>query len=104
MTESVQAKPKAGKIMVVAEILTTATATLIALIDLLGIVLCLIGFVDAVRRPASTWLPSGYRKSNWVILTAVGVIFGLFFFGGLFIGIVYLFAIRPKVAAPADER
>jgi hypothetical protein len=85
-------------VMEVAEIFTTAMGTFLFLLVLVGVVLCIIGIVDVARRPAWAWEASGHKKGVWMILNIAGLIFGPFFFGGLMVGLIYLFAIRPKVA------
>src|ERR1700734_4211278 len=85
-------------VMEVAEIFTTAMGTFLFGMVVVGVILCVIGIVDVVRRPAWAWRASGHDKRVWLILNIVGLLFGVFFFGGLMVGLIYLFAIRPKVA------
>lgn len=61
---------------------------------LVGPVLAIVSIVDVVRRPDGAWEASGQSKTLWLILNIVGI-----FFCGLVIGLIYLLAIRPKVAA-----
>ena len=72
-------------------------SALIAL-DLLGVLLCLIGFFDAKRRPDWAWQVAGQNKTLWVVLDVLGFIFGMGLYAGLIIGVIYFSAIRPKVA------
>lgn len=51
--------------------------------------------LDMNKQPASAWETSGQNKSLWQILWVVGFCVG----GGLIIGLIYQFAIRPKVLA-----
>ena len=67
------------------------------------------GLVDAIRRPKEAFVAAGRTKGVWIGLLAVALIAPPII--GLGIGIWYLIAVRPKVAAampsstpPPDER
>lgn len=54
------------------------------------------GIADAASRPDHAWAASGQNKTLWVVLLAVSLLFcGV----GAILSIVYLTAVRPKVAA-----
>ena len=56
------------------------------------------GIVDAASRPDAAWVAAGQNKTVWIVLQAVGLVFcGL----GALVSVVYLLAIRPKLAAAA---
>ncbi len=59
-----------------------------------GPVLAIISIIDVARRPDWAWQASGQSKTLWLVLEIVGI-----FFCGLVISLIYLLAIRPKVAA-----
>ena len=50
--------------------------------------------VDAISRPVWAFQAAGSNKTLWIVLEAVG-----FFVCGLVLALIYLLAIRPKVAA-----
>jgi hypothetical protein len=67
------------------------------------------GLVDAIRRPKEAFVAAGRNKAIWVGLLVVAFIAPVII--GTGIGIWYLIAVRPKVAAampsstpPPDER
>ena len=67
------------------------------------------GLVDAIRRPKEAFVAAGRTKGIWIGLLVVALIAPIII--GTGIGIWYLIAVRPKVAAampsstpPADER
>ena len=79
---------------------------LVALVFLAPIVL---GLVDAIRRPKEAFVAAGRAKGIWIGLLVVAFIAPPLIGAG--IGMWYLIAVRPKVAAatpssspPADER
>ena len=53
--------------------------------------------LDMNKYPEAAWTSSAQNKSLWQILWVVGLCIG----GGLIIGLIYQFAIRPKVRAAA---
>jgi hypothetical protein len=53
--------------------------------------------IDMGKQPDSAWIASNQNKQLWQILWVVGLCVG----GGLIIGLIYQFAIRPKVKAVA---
>jgi len=53
--------------------------------------------LDMNKYPESAWVTSAQNKQLWVILWFVGLCIG----GGLIIGLIYQFAIRPKVRQAA---
>jgi heme/copper-type cytochrome/quinol oxidase subunit 2 len=53
--------------------------------------------LDMNKQPDGAWAASNQNKSLWQILWVVGLCVG----GGLIIGLIYQFAIRPKVQAAA---
>lgn len=53
--------------------------------------------LDMNKYPQTAWDSSAQSKSLWQILWVVGLCIG----GGLIIGLIYQFAIRPKVRAAA---
>jgi hypothetical protein len=53
--------------------------------------------LDMNKYPDTAWTSSAQNKSLWQILWVVGLCIG----GGLIIGLIYQFAIRPKVQAAA---
>jgi hypothetical protein len=53
--------------------------------------------LDMNKYPDTAWASSAQNKSLWQILWVVGLCIG----GGLIIGLIYQFAIRPKVQAAA---
>jgi hypothetical protein len=63
-------------------------------LGLAAVVLSIWALVDTLSRPAWAWEASGQNKTLWIILNIVG-----FFICGLVIALIYLLAIRPKVAA-----
>jgi hypothetical protein len=67
------------------------------------------GLVDAIRRPKEAFTAAGRNRTVWIGLLAVGLIAPAVIAAG--IGVWYLIAVRPKVAAampsttpPPDER
>jgi hypothetical protein len=67
------------------------------------------GLVDAIRRPKEAFAASGRTKGLWIGLLVVALIAPPIIGAG--IGVWYLIAVRPKVAAatpsttpPPDER
>jgi hypothetical protein len=64
------------------------------ILPLAGLVISIWALVDTLSRPEWAWQASGQNKVLWIILNIVG-----FFICGLVIGLIYLIAIRPKVAA-----
>jgi uncharacterized protein DUF2516 len=67
------------------------------------------GLVDAIRRPKEAFVAAGRTKGIWIGLLVVALIAPIVI--GTGIGVWYLIAVRPKVAAampsstpPADER
>ena len=67
------------------------------------------GLVDAIRRPKEAFVAAGRSRGVWLGLLVVALIAPMII--GTGIGIWYLIAVRPKVAAalpsstpPADER
>jgi hypothetical protein len=67
------------------------------------------GLVDAIRRPKEAFVAAGRTKGIWIGLLVVALIAPILI--GTGIGVWYLIAVRPKVAAampsttpPADER
>jgi H+/Cl- antiporter ClcA len=53
--------------------------------------------LDMNKQPDTAWAASAQNKSLWQILWVVGLCVG----GGLIIGLIYQFAIRPKVQQAA---
>jgi hypothetical protein len=53
--------------------------------------------LDMNKYPETAWVSSAQNKQLWVILWFVGLCIG----GGLIIGLIYQFAIRPKVRQAA---
>lgn len=53
--------------------------------------------LDMNKYPEQAWTSSAQNKQLWVILWFVGLCVG----GGLIIGLIYQFAIRPKVRQAA---
>ena len=71
------------------------TELLVILLALMGLALIVWGIADAASRPEWAWQDANQSKVLWLFLQA----FGLFSAGlGLVLAIVYLFAIRPRVA------
>ena len=64
------------------------------LLSLAALVLSVWALIDAATRPTWAWEASGQNKTLWIVLNVVGL-----FVCGLVIGLIYLLAIRPKVAA-----
>jgi Protein of unknown function (DUF2510) len=64
------------------------------LILLVELALPIWSLVDASSRPDWAWQASGQNKTLWIVLNVVGLVFC-----GIIIGLIYLVAIRPKVAA-----
>jgi len=60
------------------------------------------GLVDVIRRPSSTFRAAGRTRGIWIGLLLVALIAPPLV--GTGIGIWYLVAVRPKVAAAADGR
>jgi hypothetical protein len=60
---------------------------------LAGLVISVWALIDTLTRPEWAWQASGQNKVLWIVLNIVG-----FFICGLVIGLIYLIAIRPKVA------
>jgi Protein of unknown function (DUF2516)/Protein of unknown function (DUF2510) len=69
----------------------------------LGPLLCIFGLIDVVRRPDWVWQASGQNKTLWLVLTIVGIVLFFVTFSGVVIGLVYLLAIRPKLAWAAER-
>jgi len=63
-------------------------------IGLVGLAVDIFAIVDVFRRPDWVWQSSGQNKTLWAVLTIVGL-----FICSLIVGLVYLLAIRPKLAA-----
>ncbi len=61
---------------------------------LIGFAVTIFCIVDIARRPAYAWTGSGQSKSLWLVLVIVG-----HFLCWFIMDLVYLLAIRPKVAA-----
>ncbi len=61
----------------------------------LGVVIW--GVVDAATRPDPAWVAAGQNKVLWIVLQAVG--FVVLPPAGIVLAIVYLAAVRPKVAS-----
>ncbi len=59
-----------------------------------GLIIGIISIVDVFLHPTWAWEQSGQNRTLWIVLTIVGL-----FVCPLIIGLVYLIAIRPKVAA-----
>ena len=72
--------------------------SIVIALDVLGLLLCLIGFFDVRRRPDWAWQEAGQNRTLWVVLTILGFLMGMGFFAGWIIAITYFFVIRPKVA------
>ncbi len=53
--------------------------------------------IDMSKLPDAAWAASGQKKELWRALWVVGLVCG----GSLIIGLVYQFAIRPKVRRAA---
>ena len=67
------------------------------------------GLIDAVRRPKEAFVAAGRKRALWIGLLLVAVLAPPLIGAG--IGVWYLIAVRPKVAAampsttpPPDER
>jgi hypothetical protein len=67
------------------------------------------GLVDVIRRPKEAFTAAGRNRTVWIGLLIVALIAPVII--GTGIGVWYLIAVRPKVAAampsttpPADER
>jgi hypothetical protein len=84
------AEPKKGDMAVVVAAIGGAWL----IFPLVGLVISIWALVDTVSRPEWAWQASGQNKVLWIILNIIG-----FFICGLVIGLIYLLAIRPKVAA-----
>ncbi len=54
--------------------------------------------LDILKQPDYAWTASAQNKQLWTILWVVGICSGF----SLIIGLIYQFAIRPKVKAAAD--
>lgn len=77
------------------------TELLIVVVALMGLGLIIWGIVDAASRPEWAWQRAGQSKVLWILLQAFG---GLFFAGiGLIMTIVYLLAIRRRVARAQED-
>jgi hypothetical protein len=72
-------------------------AIIIVLVAVVGLALTLWALIDACTRPAAAFRAAGQNKTLWIILPIIG--FFLFSIVGAVLGLVYLLAIRPKVAA-----
>ena len=66
----------------------------VAIIVVASLGLSIWALVDALSRPAWAFRASGNNKTLWVVLEAVGLVVC-----GLILSLVYLIAIRPRVAA-----
>jgi hypothetical protein len=72
--------------------------TLVGLLFLLGVIAIAVwAIVDAVRRPREAFSSAGSSKALWVTLLLVFAV--LAFFVSSVLGAVYLWWIRPRVAA-----
>jgi Protein of unknown function (DUF2516)/Family of unknown function (DUF5652) len=54
----------------------------------------LIVLIDAATKPDSVWEAAGKSKAGWIIVLAIGLIFGCV---GLIAGIIYLASVRPSL-------
>src|ERR1700722_14456720 len=61
---------------------------------LVGLVVTIFCIVDIARRRQYTWQSAGQNKVLWLVLVIIG-----HFFCWLVMDLIYLLAIRPKVAA-----
>jgi hypothetical protein len=57
-------------------------------------VFTLIVLIDAATKPDALWERAGRSKPGWIILLAIGLIFGCI---GLVGGIIYLASVRPSL-------
>lgn len=64
------------------------------LLSLVALAVSLWALIDAAMRPTWAWEAAGQNKTLWIVLNVAGL-----FVCGLVIGLVYLLAIRPKVAS-----
>jgi hypothetical protein len=68
-----------------------------AILGLASIALSVWAIIDVVSRPEWAFRAAGSSKTLWLVLEIIG-----FFVCGLVFSLVYLLAIRPKVAAAAS--
>jgi hypothetical protein len=71
----------------------------LGILVLVSVGLSIWALVDAISRPVWAFQAAGSNKTLWVVLEAVG-----FFVCGLVLSLIYLLAIRPKVAAAQRGR
>jgi hypothetical protein len=74
--------------------LVAAYAPGLAILVVVSVALSIWALVDAISRPDWAFQAAGSNKTLWVVLEAIG-----FFICGLVLSLIYLLAIRPKVAA-----
>jgi hypothetical protein len=54
----------------------------------------LIVLIDAATKPDALWERAGKSKAGWIVVLAIGLIFGCV---GLVAGIIYLASVRPSL-------
>lgn len=73
-----------------------APELLIGLAAVAAVALPIWGIADAALRPSDAWRSIGQNRTVWIALQLVlTFVFGI----GLIVALVYLLAIRPKLAA-----
>ncbi|HSH62403.1 MAG TPA: DUF2516 family protein [Acidimicrobiales bacterium] len=75
---------------------------IVGIIGLIGLGLVIWGVIDAATRPNHAWTAAGQNKVLWIALQVGGLIFTTI--GGPVIAVIYLVAIRPKVAEAQKRR
>jgi hypothetical protein len=74
--------------------LVAALSPGLGVLVLVSVGLSIWALVDAIGRPVWAFQAAGSNKTLWIVLEAVG-----FFVCGLVLSLIYLIAVRPKVAA-----
>src|SRR5262245_9665078 len=75
------------------EALVALTAGIFPLVCL---VVTIVALVDVVGRPGWVWQQAGDNRALWLVLLIIGLPFCLI---GLIVGLIYLFTVRPRLAA-----
>ena len=63
---------------------------------ILVLILTVWALVDAATKPDAAWAAAGKSKSTWIVVLAIGIIFGCV---GLVASIIYLVSVRPALTS-----